>query len=76
MCIFSGKVEEVGDTKIFARLQDDLQYLVYEMSVNTSKDVAMILPLPVSSHEEDVVKFINLKDYPQFFKDLEKSFFR
>lgn len=74
MCIFSGKVEHVGDTKIFARLQDELQYLVYEMSVHARKDVAMILPLPISSHAEDAVKFINLEKYPKFFKDMARSF--
>lgn len=76
MCIFSGKVEHVGDTKIFARLKDELQYLVYEMSVHARKDVAMILPLPVSSHAEDAVKFISLEEYPKFFKDMAKSFER
>lgn len=34
----------------------------------------MILPLPVSSHAEDAVKFITLDGYPEFFKDMEKGF--
>lgn len=76
MCIFSGKVQHVGDTKIFARLKDELQYLVYEMSVQAQKEVAMILPLPVSTHAEDAVKFISLEEYPKFFKDMAKSFER
>jgi hypothetical protein len=79
MCIFSGRVEHVGGTKIFARLKADVteggsQYLVYSMSVNTEHDVAMILPLPVSNHAEDAVKFIALDAYPEFFDDMEKGF--
>ena len=76
MCIFSGSVHHVGNTKIFARKQDDIQYLVYSMEVAAPKEVAMILPLPVSSHEEDTVKFINLKGYPNFFNVMEKCFDR
>jgi hypothetical protein len=76
MCIFSGHVDYVGDTKIFARIQDGIQHLVYQMSMGASKDVAMILPLPVSSHKEDAVKFISLEAYPEFFKDVAKSFVR
>jgi hypothetical protein len=79
MCIFSGLVKHVGGTKIFARLRADAtegmsQYLVYSMSINTDHDVAMILPLPVSSHEEDAVKFIALDAYSEFFDDMEKGF--
>src|SRR5271165_6403057 len=79
MCIFSGQVSYVGGTRIFARLKPDLangssQYLVYSMNVSTDTDVAMILPLPVSSHAEDAVKFIALNGYPEFFEDMEKGF--
>src|ERR1700736_6771841 len=79
MCISSGKVQYVGGTRIFARLKPDVprgisQYLVYSMSVSTDKDVAMILPLPVSSHAEDALQFIALDGYPEFFEDMEKGF--
>jgi len=79
MCIFSGRVSHVGGTKIFARLKPDpvhgaSQYLVYSMNVSTDTDVAMILPLPVSSHAEDAVQFIALDGYPEFFEDMEKGF--
>lgn len=79
MCIFSGPVAHVGGTKIFARLKADAakgmsQYLVYSMSVSTDSDVAMILPLPVSSHAENAIKFIPLDGYPDFFEDMEKGF--
>lgn len=79
MCIFSGQVQHVGGTKIFARLKPDpangtSQYLVYSMSVSTATDVAMILPLPVSTHAEDAVQFIALDGYPEFFEDMQKGF--
>jgi hypothetical protein len=81
MCIFSGQVELIGGTKIFARMKADgtkgmMQYLVYSMNIGTDKDVAMILPLPVSSYAEDAVKFIALDAYPEFFDDMEKGFHR
>ncbi len=76
MCCFSGNVEHVADTKIFARTHPDgREFLVYEMSYSSEEDVAMILPLPtVKNPKEDAVKFINLEEYPKFFADLEKGF--
>jgi hypothetical protein len=44
------------------------------MDVKAKDSVAMILPIPVSSHEENAVKFINLEEYEDFFKDMEKAF--
>jgi hypothetical protein len=79
MCIFSGRVQHVGGTRIFARLSPEpaggtSQYLVYSMNVSADRDVAMILPLPVSGHEEGAVKFIALDAYPEFFRDVEEGF--
>ncbi len=79
MCIFTGRVSHLGGTKIFARLTvndaDEIaQYLVYSMSVSTDSEVAMILPLPVSSQVEDALDFIPLNGYPEFFEDMEKGF--
>jgi hypothetical protein len=79
MCIFSGQVQHVGRTRIFARLSPEVaggmgQYLVYSMNVSADRDVAMILPLPVSRHEEGAVKFIALDAYPEFFEDMEEGF--
>lgn len=76
MCCFSGFVEHVADTKIFARnAGNGRQYLVYEMEFESKTDVAMILPLPVppKSMEGDV-RFINFSDYGNFFYDLESGF--
>ncbi len=76
MCCFSGPVQEVHQTRIFARaVSAARQVLVYQMKIATEKPVAMILPLPVpkNSQQDDLV-WINLKPYPTFFKDLEVGF--
>ena len=76
MCCFSGPVDRVADTSIFARsVENGRQILVYAMTISTRNDVAMILPLPVPpGSAEDAVRFISLKEYPDFFKDLKKGF--
>jgi hypothetical protein len=79
MCIFTGRVAYVGGTKIFARLTANeageiVQYLIYSMSVSTNSELAMILPLPVSSQTEDALDFIPLNGYPEFFEDMENGF--
>ena len=76
MCCFSQPIESVFNTKIFARgLAGESQQLVYSMGLQTKHDVAMILPIPVKPHSsEKAVRFINLKAYPHFFRDLEKGF--
>lgn len=73
MCIFSGNVEEVGGTKIFARSEDGHQFLAYSMNVSTQADVAMILPLPVV-RPCDKIEFIDLSAHAGFFDDLEALF--
>jgi hypothetical protein len=76
MCCFSQPVVSVSGTNIFARPDaDGRQLLVYSMTINAANDLAMILPLPVKTPAgEKDVKFIDLKDYPEFFGDLEKGF--
>jgi hypothetical protein len=45
------------------------------MSINADKDLAMILPLPVKQPAgEKGVRFIDVKDYPGFFTDLDAGF--
>jgi len=63
-------------TNIFARAGDDgRQFLVYSMSLDARKDLAMILPLPVRTPAgEKDVQFIDLKGYPGFFADLLSGF--
>src|ERR1700689_2215245 len=47
MCCFSGPVQDVSNTKIFARATHGAQLLAYQMTFSTTTDLAMILPLPV-----------------------------
>ena len=83
MCIFSGSpdgrkfhsVEQVSGTSIFARVSNGRQILVYSMNLRSRIDLAMILPLPVPPRSpENSVRFNNLKEYPQFFSDMEAGF--
>ncbi len=77
MCIFSGPVERVADTRIFARLSGrGSQFLVYQMTYAAARAVAMILPLPIAAATSSAnpLRFIDLKGYPDFFGDLDKEF--
>ncbi len=74
MCCFSQPVISVSATNIFAR-EGERQFLVYSMSIQAKKDLAMILPLPVKPGSgEKAVEFIDIKDSPDFFNRLEKGF--
>jgi len=61
MCIFSHDVQQVSNTKIYARLNGD-------------RDVAMILPLPTQLPSTDQVSFVNLSGYDGFFRDMDRCF--
>ena len=74
MCLFTGPVKNVANTRIFARMEGDRQFLVYEMEVTTIDAVAMILPLPISLESTDPLNFLSLEDYPRFFPDLHRCF--
>ncbi len=75
MCCFSGPVDRVADTKIFARLSGaGTQFLVYSMTYAADREVAMILPLPTASRSDGAVQFISLKGYADFFEDMNKGF--
>ena len=76
MCCFSGPVNDVSKTRIFARLiTPNRQALVYQMGLDAPADVAMILPIPVPPKSgENAVKFIDLSGYGDFFNDLAKGF--
>lgn len=76
MCCFSNKVESVTNTRIFARaVENGRQLLVYSMYLSAAVDVAMILPLPVPADSpENALRFISLKEYPEFFEHLHKGF--
>lgn len=72
MCIFTESVYAVSDTRIFARAAGPgRQYLAYEMSFGAATETAMILPLPVASHDErTALRFIDLSATPDFFDRL------
>src|SRR6266853_6383378 len=76
MCCFSQPVRSVHSTNIFARPADERrQFLVYSMTLDARKELAMILPLPVKTPAaENDVEFIDLQGYPNFFTDLEQGF--
>ncbi len=76
MCCFSGNVSFVSNTRIFARAEDSIrQFVVYQMAFGAKEDLAMILPLPVrQGSDEDAVRFIDLKEYADFFSDLNTAF--
>ncbi len=76
MCCFSGPVKSVSATNIFARMGEaGRQFVVYSMTVNMTKPLAMVLPLPVKKgSDEKAVRFINLEDYKNFFSDLDAGF--
>lgn len=75
MCCFSTKTEVHGTT-IFARLKKPgTQVLAYRMLYSAATPTAMILPVPVAlPAREDSLRFVNLRDYPTLFTDLERGF--
>ncbi len=76
MCCFTGKVEGVKNTRIFARLGErGNQALIYQMSLKTAQDVAMVLPIPVKAGSgEEAVKFFDFSNYGNVFEDLWELF--
>jgi hypothetical protein len=76
MCCFSGPVEDVAATRIFARMASPgRQILAYEMVFAAASSVAMILPVPTPPGSgEAAVRFISLKAYPELFDDLYRAF--
>lgn len=74
MCCFSQEVRSVSETKIFARVAENRQFLAYQMRLDAPVEVAMVLPLPVDRENAKPIKFINLSDYERFFADLERCF--
>ena len=75
MCIFTGDIKEVSDTRIFSRLDGSRQAIVYEMFLSSDIDTAMVLPIPVSLETtQNPVEFIDLSEYEHFFDDVEFLF--
>lgn len=76
MCCFSRPVVSVSKTHIFAReAPDGRQHLAYEMRLEASEDLAMILPLPVRpGSPDDALQFVDLSGYGGLFEDLARGF--
>jgi hypothetical protein len=76
MCCFSNPIKAVFDTRIFARPSTSgRQYLVYQMKYDADFPVAMVLPLPVAlPAAENSVRFLSLKEFPDFFVEMESGF--
>ncbi len=74
MCCFSGDEPViVSGTKIFSRLNSRGEnVLIYEMDVDASTEVAMVLPVP--RRDGGRFKFVDFSDYDDVFKDLESLF--
>jgi hypothetical protein len=76
MCCFSRPVQDVSNTKIFARMGTGVdQFIAYAMNLSANEELSMVLPIPVvPGSGEKAVKFINLEKYPALFDDLWKGF--
>ncbi len=66
----------VSATNIYARMTaPGIQALAYGMDLDTSAEVAMILPIPVAPGSgEDAVTFLDLHAYPRMFAELAALF--
>ncbi|GAB5404111.1 MAG: hypothetical protein Aurels2KO_23420 [Aureliella sp.] len=74
MCCFAQDVDSVKNTKIFTRLTDKgTQLLAYAMSYESDVPNAMILPVPTTGRE-DSLRFIDMSDYEDLFRDLQRGF--
>ena len=75
MCCFSQPIEKVSGTSIFARMDGERQVLAYQMHLETARDVAMVLPLPVlPGRGDDALTFVNLSGIPELFGSLDSCF--
>lgn len=73
MCCFSGPVESVSKTHIFARdAGGNRQFLVYSMDYAAESDLAIVLPLPVRAG--GTIEFLDLSGYPEFFEHVDNGF--
>jgi hypothetical protein len=76
MCCFSGPVQQVGSTRIFARMiAPARQAIVYELRLSAASPVAMVLPVPTPPKSpDDAMQFVSLEKYPTLFDDLARCF--
>ena len=76
MCCFAKPVKVVTNTNLFARLtKSGTQMLAYQMEYSSEELNAMILPIPAKiPAREKAVRFVSLKEYGDFFEDLDRGF--
>ena len=58
MCVIWPEPDEVQSTQIFARNDGVDQFLAYQMEIDASQPVAMILPIPVALPARDAMRII------------------
>ncbi len=75
MCIFRSSVVNVAKTNIFVAACDDStrQITVYQNVVKSTKENAMILPVPLTGSADDI-ELLDLKAEKDFFKDMYNLF--
>ncbi len=78
MCCFSGNVQSVSKTRIFARdTGGGNQILVYGMTLSAKEELAMVLGIPVRPGSgEQALRFIDLSGYPEIFDAFDKGYIR
>ena len=74
MCIFTSEIDFVSSTRIFSRIQENRQVVVYDMFLSSESDTAMVLPIPIDQENRQSVEFVDLSDYPTFFGELQDLF--
>lgn len=75
MCCFSGPVKDVSNTKIFTRLHDGRQAVVYQMQFDAEAELAMVLPIPTpAGSAPDALTWVDLQGYGDLFDDLFRGF--
>lgn len=70
MCMFTGPIELVADTKIFAARHGPRQALAYQMRVAARAPVAMVLPIPAVDAD---VAFVDLSGCADFFARIDAA---
>lgn len=85
MCLFTGPVQHVSGTRIYAGPRDNgngsngnastHQRIAYQMTVDVPDSLAMVLPIPTPPNpSDDAVSFVDVSSAPQFFDDLDVLF--
>ncbi len=71
MCCFNGPVDHVYSTRIFVGARGGSQVTIYQAGLVGTR-IEMVLPVRTLGARD--LEFIDLKDYPTFFRDCESAF--